>query len=306
MLTFSPQVLKALDSDLEKATKLGTFPVVLLREALSVSKPYLGDPKDSTTKPVNHNLQLYGEEAGDGNGYLHGCTMNKASLFFSEGLKGKPLFVYCQRVPLLVSFLSKSTGDVDVYQSTNATYFRNAADQVLGWSNQDYVGVKFGYHNLTLDRHIFKIPRANLEKELRYVRSTLPAERDKVSFSYDHSTACLRVGASNPLGGEIESLPLAVTPLVQGQDRCWGPGDLGTTESLQFNVNLDNLIQIVESTKHPRDVVLGVGKTRKQSQHLIRTIEDYSIDEQGKYVERPGTGQRVFECRAQRYISSKQ
>jgi hypothetical protein len=53
-------------------------------------------------------------------------------------------------------------------------------------------------------------------------------------------------------------------------------------------------------------VIIGVAKTKKQNQYLIRMIEDYSIDEQGKYVERPTPDQKVVSCRALRYIPSKQ
>lgn len=303
MLTFSPQALKALDEDLERATKTASYPVVLLREALSMTRPYLS--KDPASKPEHVNVQLFGEE-GPGDGFMLGCSMSMTGLFYSPELRGKPLFVYGPRIPLLLSFLGKSTGQLDVYQGTNSTYFMNASEQVLGWTNQDYAGTKFGFYGLALDRHIFKIPRATIEKELRYVRSTLPADRNKAFLSYDHTTSCVRVGASNPLGGEIESLPLGVTPLVEGDHGCWGPGDLGKVESIQFNVNLDWMIQIVEATKNPKEVILGVAKSKKAGQYLIRIIEDYVIDENGKYVERPTPEQKVTPCRVMRYIPSKQ
>jgi hypothetical protein len=307
MVTFSPQALKALDADLDKATKRASYPVALLREALSMTRPHLSDPNDPTSKPEHVNVQLFGEDAGEGDGFMLGCSISKTGLFFSPELQGKPLFVYGPRIPLLLSFLSKSVGQVDVYQGANSTYFMNAAEQVLGWTNQDYAGTKFGFYGLELDRHILKIPRATLEKELKYVRSTLPSDRNKAFFSYDHATSCLRVGASNPLGGEIESLPLAVTPLVDGDEGCWGTGDLGKTESVHFNVNLDWMIQLVGATKHPRDVILGVAKTKKSNQYLIRIKEDYSIDEEsGKYVERPAPEQKVIPCQVLRYIPSKQ
>lgn len=306
MLTFSPQALKALDADLGKSTKTATFSVALLREALAMTRPYLSDPKDPVSKPEHVNVQLFGEDAGAGDGYMLGCSISKTGLFYSPDLEGKRLFVYGPRIPLLLSFLAKSTGEIDVYQGENSTYFMNASEQVLGWTNQDYAGTKFGIYGLALDRHILKIPRATLEKELKYVRSTLPADRNKAFLTYDHVTSCLRVGASNPLGGEIESLPLAVTPLVDGDEGCWGTGDLGKTESVQFNVNLDLMIQIVEATKHPRDVILGIAKTKKANTHLIRIKESYAIDEQGKYVERPTPDQKVISCQALRWIPSKQ
>ena len=306
LVSFSPKALRSFDADLGKATKAATFPVAILREALSMTRPYLADPKDPVAKPEYVNLQLFGQDSNGGNGFMLGCSMNKTSLFHSTELEGKPLFVYGPRIPLLLSFLGKSAGTVEVYHTENSTYFKNAADQVLGWTNQDYAGSKFGFYSLALDRHIFKIPRGTLEKELRHIRSTLPADRNKAFFSYDHQLRCVTVGASNPLGGEIESLPLAVTPLSDGDPECWGPGDLGKTEDVQFNINLDWMIQIVEATRHPTDVVIGVGKTKKSGSFLIRIIEDYNIDENGKYVERPLPEQRVFACRTLRFVPSKQ
>jgi hypothetical protein len=116
----------------------------------------------------------------------------------------------------------------------------------------------------------------------------------------------LRIVSESPVGGKIESLPLAVTPLVEGDEGCWGTGDLGKVEDAQFNINLDWMIQIVEATKHPRDVILGVAKTKKSNQYRFRIIEEYCIDEQGKYVERPAPEQKVFACRAMRSVPSKQ
>lgn len=308
IITFSPQALRSLDADLGKAVKSSVFPSVLLREALTMTRSYLADAKDSTAKPEHLNLQLFGPDAGEmGDGYMLGCSISKSAYFKSPELAGKPLFVYGPRVSLLLSFLSKSPGEVAVYHSQNATYFMNAAEQVLGWSNQDYAGVKFGFYDTVHDRHIFKIARASLEKELRYVRSTLASDRNKALVSYDHASGTLQISAGDPNGGLIASLPLAAMALVEGDEGCWGPGDLGKKEDVQFNVNLDWMIQLVEAAKHPRDVVLGVARVKgKSNQCLFRLIEDYSIDEQGKYVELPATNQKVFSCRAVRFIPSKQ
>jgi hypothetical protein len=108
------------------------------------------------------------------------------------------------------------------------------------------------------------------------------------------------------LGGEIESLPLAVTSLTAGAEGCWGTGDLGATESVQFNINLDWVIQIVEATKHPQAVTIGIAQTKKSGQYLIRILEDYALDENGRYAEQPGPDQKVYSCRAMRFVPSKQ
>lgn len=307
IITFSPTSLKSLDADFSKATKTARFPVALLKEALAMTRPYLADPKDPVSKPEFSNLQLFGgETSADANGHMLGCSMSKTSYFYSPELEDKPLFVYGPRIPLLLSFLARSSGEVEVYQTENSTYFMNIAEHVLGWSNQDYKGTKFGYYALTRDRHIFRMARASLEKELRYIRSTLPSDRNKAFCQYDHKAATLTVSASNTVGSEVDSLPITVTPLVEGDEGCWGPGDLGKTTDVQFNVNLDWMIQIVEATKHPRDVILGVAQVASSKQFMFRIVENYMIDESGKYVEQLADGQKGFACRAVRYVPSKQ
>jgi hypothetical protein len=306
IITFTAKALKALDADFSNAKKVATFPSVLLKEALNMTRPYLAEPKDALAKPEFLNVQLFGADEADGNGYMLGHSTSRTSYFYSPELEGKPLFVYGTRIPLLLSFLSKSPGTIDVYNSENSTYFMNSTEQVLGWSNQDYAGSKYGYYGLALDNHIFRIGRASLEKELKYVRSTLPADKNKAFVRYDHTTCLLTVVASNTLGGEIESLPLAVTPLVEGEPGCWGSGSLSKTEDVQFHINLDWMIQLVEATKHPRDVMLGIAQVKKSKQHLFRVIEDYFIDESGKYVEKPAVDQKGYACRAMRYVPSKQ
>jgi hypothetical protein len=307
IITFSPNALKSLDADFSKAEKTGSFPVAVLREALSMTRPYLSDPKEQGVKPECVNLQLFGSDLdADGNGFMLGCSMHRTSYFYSPELEGRSLSVYALRIPLLLSFLSRSTGMVEVHRTENSTYFMNSAEQVLGWSNQDFPPSKFGFYGLALDKHMLKISKASLEKELRYIRSTLPADKNKAFWSYDHKASTLTVSASNSLGSEVDSLPITVTPLTSGDDRCWGTGDLGKKSDVQCNVNLDLMIQLVEATKHPRDVVLGIAQTKNTKQHLFRVIEEYFIDGNGKYVEKPSEGQEGHQCRTVRFVPSKQ
>lgn len=307
IITFAPDTLRSLDADLGKATKTSSFPVAVLKEGLSMTRPYLADLKEQGAKPEFHNLQLFGDDVdAEGNGYLLGYSMNKTSYFYSPDLEGKSLTVYLPRVSLLQAFLAKSSGKVDVYKSDNSTYFMNSGEQVLGWTNQAFTMSKFGYYGLALDRHIFRIPKASLEKELKYIRSTLPPDKNKAFWSYDHKSSAVTISASNTLGSEVDSVPLPVTVLANGDDGCWGPGDLGKKTTVQCNINLELMIQLIETTKHPRDVILGIAVAKGGKQHVFRVIEDYCIDQGGKYVEKPAEGQEVYQCRSVRYVPSKQ
>lgn len=308
IITFNPNVLKSLDADFSKAEKTASFPVALLKEAVSMTRPYLHpDPKEQGVKPEWVNLQLFGEDtSAEANGYMLGCSINRTSYFYSPELEGKALSVYALRIPLLLLLLSKSTGRVDVYRSGNSTYFVNEAEQVLGWSDQNFTASKFGFYGLTLDKHMLKFSKASVEKELKYIRSTLPPDKNKAFWRYDPGSCVLTVSASNTLGGEVDSLPIAVTPLVAGDERCWGSGELSKTGELQCNVNLDLMIELMEATKHPRDVVLGIAQIKNTKQYLFRIIEDYFIDTNGKYVEKPAEGQEGHQCRTVRFVPSKQ
>ena len=307
IITFSSSALRSLDADFGKAEMVASYPAVVLKEALNMTRPYLSDPKEQGVKPECINVQLFGTDlTAEGNGYMLGCSMNKTSYFYSPELEGRSLSVYALRIPLLISFLARSPGKVDVYRSENSTYFINSAEQVLGWSNQDFKSSPFGFYGLTLDKHMLKIPKAALEKELKYIRSTLPPDKNKAFFHYDHMSNSLTVSASNTVGGEADSLPIVVMPLMEGDDRCWGSGELGKQSDVRCNVNLDLMIQLVEATKHPRDVVLGIAQSKNMKQHLFRIIEDYVIDEGGKYVEKPTDSQRGHQCRTLRFVSSKQ
>lgn len=306
IVTFAPNILKALDADLSSAEKTSSFPVVVLKEALGMTRPYL-ETKEQDAKPEFQNLQLFGSDTGEeGNGFLLGFSMNKTSYFYSPDLEGKSLTVYLPRISLLQAFLAKSSGYVHVYRSENSTYFMNSDEQVLGWSNQAFTMSKFGYYGFNLDRHVLRIPKAILEKELKYIRSTLPPDKNKAFWFYDHKAGTITISASNTFGSEVDSVPIAATPLVPDEDeRCWGPGDLGSTVDVQCNVNLELLIPLVEATKHPRDIILGIAIVKGGKQHIFRVVEEYSIDQNGKYVEKPVEGQEVYQCHSVRYVPSK-
>lgn len=307
IVTFSPTVLRSLDEDFSSAQKTASLPVVVLKEALSMTRPYLADLKEKGVKDECLNLQQFGVDGGEeGNGFMLGTSMNRTSYFYSPDLEGASLSVYAPRIPLLLGFLARSTGNVDVYQNENSTYFMNSDEQVLGWSNQAFPRSKFGFYGLSLDKHILKIPKAILEKELRYVRSTLPGDKNKAFWRYDHKASVVTISASNSVGSEVDSPPIDVVPLVAGDDRCWSDGSSSKKSSVECNVNLDLMIQLIDGAKHPRDVVLGMGLGKNGKQYMFRVIEEYVIDEAGKYVEKPAVGQKVFECRTVRYVSAKQ
>lgn len=301
--TFDPRALQSLDKDFQQAREAATFSVALLREALSVTRPYLADLKDnSTSKPCHQNVQLFDatkDAYKAGNGYFIGSTGQRACLFYSKDLQGKALVVHGLRIPLLQSFLAKSEGSVKLYNSENSTYFVNEAEQVIGWADQTHAYDKFAFYALAMDRHILKVNRRALENEIRSVRSLIPPEKDKIRLQYDHAKSLLTVLASNG-ATDLRSLPLAVEAQPVEGPEARKAGDVA------FNVNGDWLLDIISPIKHG-DVELRIAPVADHAdRYLVRTIDTYGIDSRGKVtLEDAQPGQQVHSCRVMRFIPSK-
>jgi hypothetical protein len=301
--SFDPRALQSLDKDFNGAKEAATFSVALLKEALSVTRPYLADPKDtSNSKPFHQNVQLFDaskEVYKSGNGYMIGSTGQRACLFYSKDLQGKGLVIHGLRIPLLQSFLSKSEGEIKAFHSENSTYFVNAAEQVIGWADQTHTYDKFGFYALSMDRYILKVNRKALENEIRSIRSLIPPEKDKIRLQYDHAKCLLTVLASNG-ATDLKSLPLAVEPVA-----CDEP-DLSKMKDVGFNINADWLLDIISPLKHG-DVELRIAPVKDHADRfLVRTIDAYGVDARGKVVlDDAQPGQQVHSCRVMRFIPSK-
>jgi hypothetical protein len=46
--------------------------------------------------------------------------------------------------------------------------------------------------------------------------------------------------------------------------------------------------------------------TKSTKQHIFRVVEEYFIDESGKYIENPTEDQEKHQCRTMRFVPSKQ
>jgi hypothetical protein len=301
--SFDPRVLQSLDKDFDQATHSASFSVALLREALSVTRPYLADDKDTSTSKACHQcVQLFDARIDAyraGNGYMMGSTGQRACFFYSKELKGKALLIHGERIPLLLSFLGKSEGDVMVYNSQNSTYFVNASEQVIGWADQAHGYDKFSFYALTMDRHVLKVNRKALENEVRSIRSLMPPKKDKVRLQYDHRRQLLTVLASTGTS-ELKSLPLVVEPLPGDAPDATSAADVG------FNVNGDWLLDIVSPLKGAEVELRIAPVADHEDRYLVRTIESYSIDARGKVCfEDAQPGQQVHSCRVMRFIPSK-
>jgi hypothetical protein len=311
--TFSPQSLQSLDKDLMSAEDVSTFPALLLKEAITLAKPFMADLKDARTKDIHKCLQIFDgskPEWAKGNGHLFGTSGFKAFFFYCSALKDHGLTLHGLRIPLLTSFLSKSGGEVTLKKSKTSTYFVSVDGQVIGWADAVTPPKKFDYYGLKKETHVLRVPKEVLLKSLNYVRKALDPKKDKVRFTYDHAKAMVRVLASDS-GMEISSPPVGVVPLDSSDGDDGHPvvgGDKSKTEDAAFNVNIDYLIDLISPVKgHEVELRLSPFPNRPGS-FLLRTIEVFVIDEYGKLqVAEPedGSGEKVFKCQVTRFAPSK-
>lgn len=299
--SFDARTLQSLDKDFNGAKETAVFSVALLREALSVTKPYLAPPKDKSAKPFCQNVQLFDatkDAYKSGNGYMLGSTGQRTCVFYCKELQGKSLVIHGARLPVLQAFLAKSEGEVKVFNSDSSTYFANDSDQVIGWADQTDSYDKFSYYATSMDRYVLRLNRRALENEIRSIRSLMPPDKDKLRIQYDHTRALLTVLASNG-ATDLKSMPLAAEPIP-----CDAP-DLSRTDDLAFNVNGDWLLDIISDVKHG-DVELRIAPIKDHvGRCMVRTIDTYSIDARGKTSLEDAQSGQVHSCRVMRFFASK-
>ncbi len=300
--SFDPQILHSLDKDLSGATKGPELPVALLKEALNATKAYVGDVTNTSIKPHLLSLQLFSESDEKGNGYMLATNGNRYALFHSPTLKNKGLVVHALRLPLLLSFLSKSEGTLQVYNSATSTYLVNSSGRVIGWADQ-VATHKFGYYPLEADKFILRLPKSTLEQGLAWIREVIPSGQDRVHLEYNHEGRHLTIRAD----GGHKKAPIPVIPLDEGDGTVEYPvrgGSLSKTASVAFNVNVDWLLEMIRSLRS-QEVDFRIAPHGNTGAHVLRTIESYFLNTQGKVVPGAVDGGEVYECQVMRFMSSK-
>ena len=304
--TFDARSLNPLDKDFSNAQEGPLIPSALLKEAITVTRPYVGDVNDATTKTKPHYLgvHLLDAQHKSYNGFVIGASGQRTGTFFTPELRDKGLSVHQFQIPLLLAFLNKSKGDVRVKTSETATYIVNSNDQVIGWANQVAPPAKFGHYGLSVDTFIFRIPKAILERVLLWTREAIPSDRDKIQVRYSHEDQQIRILAQ----GNHQSMPIGVTPLDESDSVEGHPikgGSLSKKEDLQFNVSVNWLLDIVSSVR-VNEIELRIAPYPQQEDaYYIRTIETFNLDENGKVVIKGEDGEKVYPCRVMRFIPSK-
>jgi len=306
-LSQDPRLVQSMDEGLDSAGTEFTFQSTLLKEALGVSKGYLAKANDTAVGDHFKILQLFDEskkEWARGDGHMFASDHVRVCYFYCEALKGKGLTIHVQHIPVLLSFLAKSEGEVTVKLGEGVTYVVNSKGWALGWAHHVKTHGKFSYYSHKMDGWLLKVDKDILLKTLRYTRGSLDKRQDKIRVEYTYEDTSLRFRTSETKG-KVCSVPVGVVP-VEGDD---GAGSKGKTDDFAANVNINYLLDLFEpmrSNQAELRVSLIPGGKGKREVVLFRTLEEFWISESGKeLISREDTKEEAYQCRVTRFMPSK-
>lgn len=308
--TVDPRMMQGLDDAYNAATEGTSFPAALLREAIATTRPYLAKVGDSRVEEHFQTLQVFDDSREDwkrGNGYMFAADGIRTCYFYCERFQGKHLALHGLNLPVLSAFLSKCPGDVTLRLGKSMTFLVNKNGQVLGWAHNTHTHGKFSYYGHKADGFVLRSDKDLFVKALRYIRAALDSKRDKVRLEYSHTNKMLSVLASEGIA-KAASRPIPVE-VVEEEN---GAGVKGEHEDFAVNLNLNHLIDLIDPMKGHR-VELRVAltpatKDRKEGGALLRTVDAFILDEDGKMLISKGDAAegKAAECQVTRFMPSRE
>ena len=301
--SYDPRLMASCDKDIEAATLERTFPVGILREAISLSKSFLAKPQDTRAEEQYKALQVFdasNEAWAKGDGTLFAATGTQAFYFFCEAFKGKGLNIHGQHLPVVSSFLAQCGSEVTIRTGQNMTFAMDGPGRVLGWAHHSKVHQKYAYYALKNDKVVFDVPVRALVNALKYTGTELGAKRDKIrlTFSAASSELVFTVIEGN---AKATSFPVPVA-VKEGSE----------TKDFSFGVNLHHLLDLLEGAKgdrlEMRVLLMPADERRPKDTAMLRTIDEFLIDTDGKVLGGRGVDtqpENTFQCRVTRYMPSK-
>jgi len=310
--SYDPRLMASCDRDLEAAKDERTFPVGILREGLSMAKPFLAKPNDTRSSAEHFKtIQLFDasrKEWERGSGNLFAANGVHAFWFYCEAFKDKGFSVHTQHLGFLTSFLSKCSGEVTLRTGENMTFATDAKGNVLGWAHHTAAHGKYSYYTLSLDKIVLALPKNLTVDALRFIRSELGPKEDKINLVVNEyrdaetsgkrqATMFFRIAETK---GKVRSFPIPAAVVEGSEER-----------EISFNVNIDRLIELVDSVKgidvQLRVAIVPADEKRPKESAMFRTVDEFLMDSSGKVVgdlsaKKPDG---AYECRVTRYMPSK-
>lgn len=302
--TIDPQLLfSTCDEDLAESTLKYEFKAKVLLEAIKQAKPFLGDCKKQEVPENFKGLQIIdatlvdkakGIDYSKGDGYMFAGDGVRTFFFHCEDFKGKSLEIHGQHLSAFQSFLAKCGETVTVHKGGHFTFAENESGQLLGWTRHIHLHDKFNYFSLKNDQIVLRFSRARFLNSLHHTRSELDKDENKIKFSFDADAKQVSFtfeGAKS----KTKSIPVPVSTK-----------DGESYTGFLLGGNIDHLIELVDLAKGNdiefRNRIFPADATRKHDVGLLRTIDEFNLDQTGKVTpESEGN----HKCRVTRYMSSK-
>ncbi len=301
--SYDPRLLSDCDKDIEESVNERSFPVALLRESISLAKPFLAKANDGKVDDHYKTLQIFdasNEAWAKGDGSLYAADGVQAFYFQCDAFKGKPLAVHTHSLASVVSFLSKAEGEVTVKTGQKMTFVTDSKGRVLGWQHHTKTHQKYSYYALKNDKFVFDLPVRALVNAAKFTATELDEKRDKIRLSYN---AAQNEMTFTVIEGNVKFKAFPV-PIV--------PKEGSASEDFSFAVNLYHFIELMESAKGDRlefrVTVIPADERRPKAQGMLRTIDEFLLDKDGKVAGGSGVEtqpENTYRCRVTRFVSSK-
>lgn len=306
--SLDPRGFSPVDKEFSSAEESHAFPVSLLREGLTLARPYLAEPGDNT-KEYFQSIQVFDASKPDwekANGTLYASDNKKFFAFYCEALVDKGLNIHRAHLGLVLSFLGRSTGLVRIRKGSTLTFLVNDKGDVVGWPNQVSEHGKYTSYALKLDDFVLTFEKEKLLQALSYVKSFMRHEMAILKYEPSPSPHLQCLMSDESTGKKmVKSKPCVVGPQVS-EDQG---GALSSQEGFQIKVNINSLIELVSMKSNQGELRVRRAKT---NQFLLRTIETFVLDSKGKVVigdvadasSITAESEGPYKCRVSRLITS--
>jgi len=293
--SFDPRLLETCDQDLEEAVGDQVYHSGLLREAISLARPFISkaDGADESLKGLQV-LDATKPEYAKGDGCLYTSDGTRAFYFRCTALSSKSLEMHGQHLSQFINFLNRAD-TITLKKGKHFTFAVDSQGNVFGWPKHTKGHGKFGYYSLASDQYILTMPKVRITTSLMHIRSELDSKEEKIKVNFDpeRRTLTFEVAAGS---AKVEGIPILVAiKQAEPDQKPW-----------TFGANINHFLELVNATKgHEVELrvrVLPATGERRNDVAMFRTIESFNIDASGKVVVE---SEGAFECQVTRFMPSK-
>jgi hypothetical protein len=298
--TISPDSVSRYDEDLEAATETYYFSAGVLREAISLARPFMAD-KAETDSGAYRGIEVMDKgrfEKGDG--YLYASDKYMACFFKSEHFSGKRLAISDRFISAFLNFLSKCDDTVAIKIGGDKTFALNEKGDIFGWSKLGELHDKFNYHSLKMDSLVVKVSRSRLLNALDCAKGALKKEDDTIIFNYDAKIAKIWFDVPSAKAKSIKVEAAPVTEEEEGTKQS-------KADSFSVPVSVRQFTELFQTMRGYDVTFRGyLGKPKEDGSLntcLFRTIDDVKLNP--KSGKPDPSAEDGIQCRVTRFTPSQ-